>query len=384
MKKLILTFLLFHTSFLFLGSSFNSVSAQKLIKPTDKNIQYIGRVSFKNPEAPAWNYTGTTFRLNFSGSSLKMICKPESGYFMVSIDKSEAFKVAYTGKNDSIATLATALPQGNHSAEIMYCIEGHDNKPELRGFILDNGAQTLAPTPLPQKKIEFIGNSITCAYGVEDTNPNNHFDIATENHYLSYAAITARRLGAMHYSVSRSGIGIYRHYGSSIKGSDVCMPNEYEYTKLYDHSEKWDFTRYQPDIVCVNLGTNDTSPDLETPVSNSQDYNPNAKRGMGCDKKLLTAGYRTFLRMLRNHYPTAKIVFLCGSMLNGEGLELISSTLDKIVKEANAAGDKSVYRFNFTPQTGSLGYGADWHPSIAQQQLMADELTPYIKDLMNW
>lgn len=361
-----------------------NASAQTVVKPSDKNIQYIGRVNFKNPESPAWNYTGTTIRVNFSGTSLKMICKPESGYFMAKIDKSEAFKVAFTGKNDSIATLAVALPKGKHSAEIMYCIEGHDNNPEFRGFILDKDAQTLEPTALPKRKIEYIGNSITCAYGVEDTNPNNHFDIATENHYLSYAAITARNLNAQHFSISRSGIGIYRHYGSSKKGSEVCMPKQYEYTRIYDKSEMWDFSLYQPDVVCVNLGTNDTSPDLETPVSNTQDYNPNAQRGIACDEILLKAGYKSFLKTLRSKYPKAKIVFLCGSMLNGDGLKLISNTLDEVVKEAKKDGDKQVYRFNFTPQTGSLGYGADWHPSIAQQQLMADELTPYLKKLMKW
>ena len=375
---------LFSLLFLLFTLSFSGASAQTVVKPSDNNIQYIGRVSFKNPESPAWNYTGTTIRVNFSGTSLKMICKPESGYFMAKIDKSEAFKVAFTGKNDSIATLAVALPKGKHSAEIMYCIEGHDNNPEFRGFILDKDAQTLEPTALPKRKIEYIGNSITCAYGVEDTNPNNHFDIATENHYLSYAAITARNLNAQHYSISRSGIGIYRHYGSSKQGSEVCMPKQYEYTKLYDKSEMWDFSKYQPDVVCVNLGTNDTSPDLETPVSNTQDHNPNAQRGIACDEILLKAGYKSFLKTLRSKYPKAKIVFLCGSMLNGEGLKLISNTLDEVVKEAKKEGDKQVYRFNFTPQTGSLGYGADWHPSIAQQQLMAEELTPYLKKLMKW
>lgn len=144
---------LFSLLFLLFTLGFSGASAQTVVKPSDKNIQYIGRVSFKNPESPAWNYTGTTIRVNFSGTSLKMICKPESGYFMAKIDKSEAFKVAFTGKNDSIATLAVALPKGKHSAEIMYCIEGHDNNPEFRGFILDKDAQTLEPTALQSARL---------------------------------------------------------------------------------------------------------------------------------------------------------------------------------------------------------------------------------------
>jgi len=37
-----------------------------------------------------------------------------------------------------------------------------------------------------------------------------------------------------------------------------------------------------------------------------------------------------------------------------------------------------------TPQTGELGYGASWHPSLLQQQRMADELTPFLRKLMSW
>ena len=60
------------------------------------------------------------------------------------------------------------------------------------------------------------------------------------------------------------------------------------------------------------------------------------------------------------------------------------SILDDIANDFNKKGDTNIYRFDFTPQTGELGYGASWHPSMRQQQRMAEELTPYLKSLMNW
>ena len=60
------------------------------------------------------------------------------------------------------------------------------------------------------------------------------------------------------------------------------------------------------------------------------------------------------------------------------------SILDDIANDFNKKGDANIYRFDFTPQTGELGYGASWHPSMRQQQRMAEELTPYLKSLMNW
>lgn len=72
------------------------------IKPTDKSIVYVGRVSFRNPDTPMFNYPGTEIRAGFTGTSLKMVCKPMTGYFMVSIDGKKAFKVGFNAPKDSI------------------------------------------------------------------------------------------------------------------------------------------------------------------------------------------------------------------------------------------------------------------------------------------
>jgi hypothetical protein len=42
-----------------------------------------------------------------------------------------------------------------------------------------------------------------------------------------------------------------------------------------------------------------------------------------------------------------------------------------------------VHLLELSPQ-GSLGYGADWHPSKAQAQRNAAELTAYLRELMDW
>ena len=71
-------------------------------------------------------------------------------------------------------------------------------------------------------------------------------------------------------------------------------------------------------------------------------------------------------------------------MLNGKELEIAKQTLNEVVQEVNREGDKEVYRFDFTPQNGDIGYGADWHPSIWQHQKMAGELTAFLRSLMHW
>ncbi len=337
-----------------------------VVKPTNPLIQYVGRICYDNPERPRFTFPGTQINARFTGSSLKLWAKPKSGYFMAQIDRCEPFKVALTGERDSVVTLATALPQGPHEVRLMYIIEGYELKPDFRGFVIDEEATLLPPPALPSRTIEFIGNSITCGYGNESIDKSDHFEYETENHYLSYAQLTTRNLGAMAHVVARSGIGVYRSYDGPKTGTpDNVMTTEYEYTNLYDRSEKWDFNRYQPQLVCINLGTNDLS---------TNNY----------DVKRLKDAYKKFLRQVRSHNPQAKIVYLCGSMLGGKELEIARKTLNEVVDEARQAGDAEVYRFDFTPSDGSIKYGADWHPSVWQHELMAAELTAFLRTLMQW
>ncbi len=337
-----------------------------VISPTDKNIQYVGRICFQNPERPRFTFPGTQINACFTGTSLKLWAKPKSGYFMAQIDEAAPFKVALMGERDSVVTLATALSQGVHTIRLMYIIEGYDLKPDFRGFILDKGATLLPPPALPARTIEFIGNSITCGYGNESVEKSDPFEYETENHYMTYAQLTCRALDACAHVVARSGIGVYRSYDGPKTGTpDNVMTTEYEYTNLYDRSEKWDFSRYQPQLVCINLGTNDLS---------TNNY----------DVKLLKAAYKKFLSQVRSHNPKAKIVYLCGSMLGGKELDIAKKTLNDVVTEANKQGDKEVYRFDFTPQTGDIHYGASWHPSKWQHEKMAAELSAYLRALMQW
>lgn len=346
--------------FLFVATARGSV----FIPADHPYIAYVGRVSFTHPASPCFTYPGVQIRTLFEGTSLAMKAKPNSGYFMVEIDRGEAFKIGFT-ENDSILTLAQGLEDKTHEVCITLAYEGYIRRPEFRGFYLDEGKTLPARPVLPSRKIEFIGNSITCGYGTEVDDPQAPFKDETENHYHTYAAATARALDAQSWVVARSGIGIYRNYNGPKEGSPDCMPARYDQTLFSDSTERWDFTRFTPDVVCINLGTNDVS---------TQPYDP----------VRLEEAYRGFLRTVRGHYPKAKIVLLSGCMLKDRPLKDVTNALDRVAAEAQAAGDTEVYRFDLTPMDGSLGYGASWHPSKAQQYKCAGELTAFIRSITGW
>lgn len=361
----------------------------EVVKASNPFIQYVGRVSFaKNPDVASFNFPGTTIQAAFEGTSLKMVCHPMTGYFMAQVDGCEPFKVGFNAERDSVVSVAAALPKGIHQLKVMYVIEGLFRTPEFHGFVLDKGCKLVEAPALSERKIEFIGNSITCGYGVESIEMTDPFEDETENHWMTYANIVSDSLKAQHTSISRSGIGVYRNYDGPKMGSAENMPWQYEYTLFNKHDEKWDFAKYQPQLVCINLGTNDLS---------TNNY----------DVQLYEKNYRMFLQTVRDKYPKAKIVLITGPMLGEKESSEQRTVLDRICKDANekgftlasnyvkdkngktklvkkAKGDKEIYRFDFTFQTGDLGYGASWHPSKLQHQKMAGELLPFLRKIMNW
>ncbi len=365
MKKKLLLFLMLAWATCPLMASTTLPLSGEVVKADDPHIQYIGRVSLAKPHVARFNYPGTTIVANFEGTSLKMICRPKTGFFMAQVDGAEAFKVSFDSEKDSVVTLATALPQGVHTVKVMYVIEGLYREPEFHGFVLDKGCHLVAPPTLPERKIEFIGNSITCGYGKESIVASEPFEESSENTGLTYAGVVSDCLGSRYHCVARSGIGVYRNYDGPKTGSKEDMSWQYPYTLFNKHDEPWDFSRFQPQLVCVNLGTNDFS---------TSNY----------DTKLYQQAYREFLEALRQYYPKAKIVMLTGPMLGEKENSTQQGLLNDLCKEFNKKGDKQVYRFDFTPQTGDLGYGASWHPSKRQQEKMAAELLPYLRKLMEW
>ncbi len=336
--------------------SCSSKPSRTIVQANDPEINYMGRIYWDEDGSGNFSYPGTSAILRFKGTGIGMETSPGSGKFVVEIDNEKPATVTFT-PTDTIQMLAENLKDTIHNVKITYAIEGFEFNPSFRSFIIDG--KLLTPAPKPELKIEFIGNSITCGYGIEDDDPTKDFSYDTENHTMTYAYKTAQALNADFNVVARSGIGIYRNYGGPKEGDTKTMPLEYDYTMLYNYDHKWDHSQFEPNIICINLGTNDTS---------ENNY----------DISLYEQHYRDFLSHLRQLHPKAKIVLLTGAMLQDQALTDVKEVLDKL-----AAEDAQTYRFDMSPQTGELGYGASYHPSAAQAEKMTEELVPFLRSLVD-
>ena len=132
----------------------------------------------------------------------------------------------------------------------------------IEELIIDT--EELLPPPAPKKrKIQIIGDSITCGYGVEGSASDELHNTAVEDPTKSYSVKTARALDTDFEIVAWNGKGVISAYiGDGDQADDSWLvPMLYEYTdagccQQFFHEppslwEKWDHTRFEPDLITV-------------------------------------------------------------------------------------------------------------------------------------
>ena len=350
------------TLFTFLTLNLNLMA--KTVPASNPLIEYTGRIDFSNPDAPKFSYSGVSIRACFKGTGISAILEDENSetHFTIVIDKVQISRIKVQ-KGKQSYELAKGLENNVHEVEIFRNTEQMFGKTSFLGFEIPNDGKLVEIENKRARMIEFIGNSITCGYGNEGE-LGATFGASTENHYMTYAALTSRSFNARHLAVCKSGIGIYRNYNGPVTGNPDCMPNFYTRVFLYDEKPKYTF-REKPDLICIDLGTNDFSTN-------------------GGDSTRWVNGYINFIDSLQHYYKNPEIVCLLGPMLNGTDLLKIRRYLQFVVTFTNNRKKGNVHFFEMSAQTGDLGIGVDSHPTVAQHMRNSRELTAYISTLKQW
>lgn len=233
--------------------------------------------------------------------------------------------------------------------------------------------EVLPPPAEKEKKIEVIGDSITCGYGIEGVVDADTFNTAQENPWNAYGCRIARTLGAEFSLISWSGNGIISHYVEESvnepRNDEALMPELYFYedysadmrrNKARAEYIKRDFTTYRPQLIIINLGTNDGSYTRNIPARDRAFVN----------------GYVKFLRQVREVNPDANILCTVGLMRNET-----NALAAEAVARVNEFGDKKVFFKEAFMQNGEAdGIGADWHPTESTQKKFAEFLVEYIRE----
>ncbi|MFE4306376.1 RICIN domain-containing protein [Streptomyces sp. NPDC056891] len=274
------------------------------------------------------------------------------------------------------ATVATLVAPGNtthwidglqdreHSVRLVKRNDTPGDTSTFGGFVAAPGGAVLSKPAARSRQIEFIGDSLTVGYGNLSTSRTCTWDQVKRNTNsdVGYGALTARQLNADYQINGYSGRGMVRNFNGG--EPDVTYRTFYDRALQNVSGDVWQNPgTWRPQVVVVNLGTNDFS----TAVNPGEPWTPDS----------LAAGYRSaydgFLQKLRTRYGT-------GTTIVAVGAGQYAGHVQQVVKTRNDAGDSGV-RYWFLDDSGLDFLGCDWHYSARDDRLIADRLVPFVAGL---
>lgn len=340
--------------------------SQKLIVPTNDRLAYMGRVDVKNDKTEMY-WPGTSVTLNFKGTDVKVVLQTKGNayfYAIVDHDEAKAIKI-HPDSARKTYPIASGLAKGKHTVQLVKLTDNTTIN-SFYGFELNDKAKVLKPQKAKKRKIEFYGNSITAGHGVDVPmgQPDSGAPI-NFNNYWTYGARTARHFDTQYSCIARSGIGLMVSWFPAI------MPEIYNRINPNDPGSHWEFSRYQPDVVVINLCQNDqwlvNQPDHEQFKARFGTTKP--------DEQTIIKAYQDFLTSIRKAYPNASIICALGNMGITQSGSPWPGYVDKAVHDF---GDAKIYTHFFAYKN------TPGHPKAPEQKAMADDLIKFIDEHITW
>jgi lysophospholipase L1-like esterase len=342
--------------------------------PTKENVKLIGRY-YQTEEGITWlTYSGSAIEFYATGNYIELNLAGDDN-----ILQEYDFRPRYgiylddkllidTKMNDYEFTLQFKISNDELSQskiKIMLLSENQNGGVGIKNIKVNSCYQKvkkISPTGKKQLRIEFIGDSITCAYGVDAPDQSYSFTTTTENFSKSYAYLVAQILEADYSVMALSGHGIVSGFSGGDKWAEGLIPLYYgKNSRNVQYPGFWDFKSHENDFIVINLGTNDAN------------Y-VNAKREERANE--FVQEYANFLQMVREANPLSFIICTLGT--------LNPLNMYPLVEEAvKLFGDEKVYVFESPVQDMNDGLGADWHPSKITHEKLALLVSEKIKEVLN-
>jgi lysophospholipase L1-like esterase len=324
-------------------------------------VRFVARVDRTSAAGPRFAWSGSTILARFTGASIGVRLAGDTNYFDVRIDGilQPAVLTISAGKQDY--PLAANLGAGPHELSVFRRSEARGGETTFLGLILDPAGALLPPSPAPDRRLEVIGDSTTCGYGVDGKSASCAAAPSNENYDLAYGAVAARALGADLITVAWTAKGMYRNFAGDM---NETIPEVYGRTLGVQPAVTWDYSSWIPDAVVISLGDNDFQ--------------------QGDPGPPFSATYTTFVKRLRGYYPQAQIICAVGPKLSGAHLTRARQYVMEIVSALNAGGDARVSFLELPQPAAGEGSGCGGHASAATHQHMGDTLTAELKAKLGW
>lgn len=365
----------------------------RLIEPVHDELVYCGRIDDTDPAAPVFVQPGSFVRVTFTGSSwIRAVIvnrrRWSDSWVGVLADRKQYRRKIERDGEPVVLTLAEGLEKDLTHEVTFFKRMDQCHEYTFLGFLVEYGTRVEKARPLPRKKLEFYGDSVTAGEVVEaldfvrSQDPPHSGEY--NNSYFSFAWATARRLHARVHLVAQGGIalmdgtGYYESEEGKKAGMESCYDKVYFYPEaggaaaadgaaaLSEESvekgrmESWNFARYTPHVVVAAIGQNDAYP---------EDFMREDPKGGKA--QTWRAHYRDWIRSLRRVYPKAWIVLMTTTLYHHPEWD---RSIGRICAELD---DPKIVHFLFEEN----GRGTPGHVRVPEAMNMALELAGFIEQL---
>lgn len=312
-----------------------------------------------------YSWPGVYFEGAFRGTGVGIVLNDAAADYDVQIDGVTAATLVTPGRTTH---WINGLRDRAHTVRVVKRNDSTWETSEFGGLVAAPGGAVLSRPGARHRQIEFIGDSNTVGYGNLSTSRDCTWDQIrrSTNADVSYGALAARKLNADYQLNAISGLGMVRNYNGG--SPDVTYRTFYDRALLNTPGDVWQNPgTWRPQLVVVNLGTNDFS----TAVNPGEPWTPDT----------LAAAYRTaygeFLQKLRARYGAATTFVAVG---HGQ----FADHVQQVVRARADAGDNKV-RYWYLDGSGLDFSGCHWHYSAHDDRLIADRLTSFVAGLpLRW
>ncbi len=343
----------------------------------DPRVGVMGRVATHAAERLEFGYPGVTIRVCFRGARLWVTGSSNQGRSrLATVYRGTQVKELILPPADA-ELLVWEAPHGgvigDHCIDLVHLTETWIGVATLNSFRVEG--EVLPATAFPQRKLLFIGDSVTCGEAVR-RKPECSKDESWWDAYNSYGALTARALDAQFQLVCHGGRGLVRDWQGK---KDVQNAPEFFPLVIPDErNASYQLANYVPDGILVSLGTNDF----------------NRALGAFPERGEFVAKYATFVRQLTQAFPAARIWLTEGAIVYDEtvgGAHQVSdkavsakqkTTLRSYLQEVAAQVGESHVRY--LPAHHYPGDSCDPHPTGPEHLSMARDVADAIRIELGW
>ena len=320
-----------------------------------QDVRVLGRADVRGDGSFAVQWSGSGFETTFTGSKLyAQISDWGLNVYRIEVDGMEATLEL----DDGLRTyLLYDGVDGRHTIRVTRRTSV-DAGPTYFNYIRANGK--LKPTRAPDRRMLVIGDDNVTGYGVLGESDQCGFSYETQDHGQALGAITAEFFGAELHTIAADGRGLTRNYEDSGKPTIAELLK----TTMPESDRIWQASRYQPDVVVVDLGTSDF-----------WDGDPG---------EVFDEAYVNFLTSLRRDYPDAYVITSVGPQHDGERRDAMVGSIRGAVETRVSQGDDRVEYVDLPLASEGRILGCHWHAGIDSQLAMANVLAQRISDRLEW